>query len=250
MRNPKCVDLAFRIQRATRAKRFPAQDAQVFFEAGDPVRFAIAGGRTMVGTVEKLNPKTCTVSEASGDQWAAHYLQLHHLDPSVIDGRGPRADKLIEVATRARNMMDDHGLGTWSLCFNAGRQHLGKCIYRNETLSLSRHHAINGESGQVNDTILHEIAHALACPRAGHGPIWKDIARQIGATPSARADDETVSGQQHIAAKSRFRLGDDVSFMVRGKYFGGKIVRMNPKRAKVSCGCRVWMVPYALLEPA
>jgi hypothetical protein len=34
----------------------------------------------------------------------------------------------------------------------------------------------------VRETILHEIAHALAGPRAGHGPRWRAIAHRIGST--------------------------------------------------------------------
>jgi predicted SprT family Zn-dependent metalloprotease len=30
------------------------------------------------------------------------------------------------------------------------------------------------------DTVLHEIAHILAGPEAGHGRLWKRIAREIG----------------------------------------------------------------------
>jgi predicted SprT family Zn-dependent metalloprotease len=35
----------------------------------------------------------------------------------------------------------------------------------------------------VLDTILHEIAHALAGHKAGHGPAWKAKCAQIGAKP-------------------------------------------------------------------
>lgn len=32
----------------------------------------------------------------------------------------------------------------------------------------------------IKNTVLHEIAHAIAGPDAGHGPRWKEIARRIG----------------------------------------------------------------------
>lgn len=35
---------------------------------------------------------------------------------------------------------------------------------------------------EVRETILHEIAHALAGPRAGHGARWREIAHRIGST--------------------------------------------------------------------
>src|SRR5688500_16084827 len=35
----------------------------------------------------------------------------------------------------------------------------------------------------VQDTILHEIAHALDRHGTGHGPKWRELARRVGATP-------------------------------------------------------------------
>jgi predicted SprT family Zn-dependent metalloprotease len=41
---------------------------------------------------------------------------------------------------------------------------------------------LNGEA-EVRDTLLHEIAHALAGPLAGHGLAWRELALKVGATP-------------------------------------------------------------------
>ncbi len=54
-------------------------------------------------------------------------------------------------------------------------------------IRISRARALDGRNEQVRDTVLHEIAHAIAGPEAGHGPLWKATARRIGATPRARA---------------------------------------------------------------
>src|SRR5262249_31162680 len=35
----------------------------------------------------------------------------------------------------------------------------------------------------IRDTLLHEIAHALAGRDAGHGPLWKAMCRRAGAKP-------------------------------------------------------------------
>ena len=32
----------------------------------------------------------------------------------------------------------------------------------------------------MHQTLLHEVAHALAGPKAGHGPEWKRIAAELG----------------------------------------------------------------------
>jgi hypothetical protein len=37
--------------------------------------------------------------------------------------------------------------------------------------------------GGLRNTMLHEIAHAIAGHAAGHGPVWRAAARKVGATP-------------------------------------------------------------------
>jgi predicted SprT family Zn-dependent metalloprotease len=41
---------------------------------------------------------------------------------------------------------------------------------------------LNSEA-EVRDALLHEIAHALAGHHAGHGPVWRKIAHEVGAKP-------------------------------------------------------------------
>ena len=50
-----------------------------------------------------------------------------------------------------------------------------------------------GSKEQIRDTVLHEIAHAIAGREAGHGPLWKVTARRIGATPRAKAYESQAS---------------------------------------------------------
>ena len=40
----------------------------------------------------------------------------------------------------------------------------------------------NGDNNfaEFDDTVLHEIAHVIAGPRAKHGPVWRGIALEIG----------------------------------------------------------------------
>ena len=47
----------------------------------------------------------------------------------------------------------------------------------------ARTRALEGSEEQLLDTVLHEIAHAIAGHEAGHGLLWKATARRIGATP-------------------------------------------------------------------
>ncbi|MCY4227338.1 MAG: SprT-like domain-containing protein [Gammaproteobacteria bacterium] len=238
-------------ERAVGEKILQSHDAQVFFDVGDQVLFARNIDEWFPGTIEKLNPKRCVVLAADGNRWTVPYIVLQHADESLLGERALRARRLADVAIRARQMMNEHGLKHWSLHFSHGERELGRCQFRDQAIFISRNHAIRHAHEFVDDTILHEIAHALAGHDAGHGPEWKKIALRVGAIPKSRAYEKNqaeTAARHHLEAKGKFRSGDSVSFAFNGGQFAGDIVRMNPKRAKVDCGNRVFSVPYSLLE--
>ena len=239
------IELLGRTPEASHASSIRLDDAQVCFELGDEVRFNADGG-SLTGIVEKLNPKRARV-RSGADVWVVPYSGLDHLSGAIARDRRIRVTRLKEVAAQARELMDRHGLGEWILRFTAAQKKLGECRPRQNLILLSRTHAVNGQPGQVTDTILHEIAHALAGPGAGHGPAWKAIARRLGATPRSCAPESDAARLGREAVKAKFRNGDTVSFIGGEALRTGVIVRMNPKRAKVECGDVVWSVPYAKL---
>ncbi len=73
--------------------------------------------------------------------------------------------------------MDEHGLTGWTLTFGEARKRLGACRFRHHVIWISRTHALEGSAEQLLDTVLHEIAHAIAdtrlamdcCGRQQHG---------------------------------------------------------------------------------
>ena len=221
--------------------------AQARFDTGDAVRFATRAGSWKTGAIEKLNPKRARVRCEDG-MWDVPYRLLAHVDAARGDGNEVR---LLEVAGQARELMDEHGLHEWTFRFSPAESRLGECREREKVIRLSRRHAVNGDPREVRDTILHEIAHALAGAKARHGPAWKAVARRIGATPKARAEESEESRASRQAAKARFRTGMEVSFRTRGgRLRTGTIVRMNPKRARVDCSGIEFLVPYPALEPS
>jgi predicted SprT family Zn-dependent metalloprotease len=88
-----------------------------------------------------------------------------------------------EAQSLALSLMSLHGLAHWSFAFNRRKRTLGLCYYSRQRIELSAHYVLRNDEASIRDTILHEIAHALAGPRAAHGPKWKALARQLGATP-------------------------------------------------------------------
>jgi predicted SprT family Zn-dependent metalloprotease len=45
---------------------------------------------------------------------------------------------------------------------------------------VSRHLAARFDDDDIHQVLLHEVAHAIAGARAGHGPTWKSTARELG----------------------------------------------------------------------
>ncbi len=84
------------------------------------------------------------------------------------------------AAGMAREAMAQFGLGDWAFGWNRRKRSLGLCRYRERRLELSIHFVYANDEAQVRETIRHEIAHALAGERAGHGPLWKSICQRVG----------------------------------------------------------------------
>ena len=68
----------------------------------------------------------------------------------------------------------------WSFRFDYAKTRFGQCDHRSRHISVSRYLAERADDDEVHQVLLHEVAHAMAGPRAGHGPHWKAIARDIG----------------------------------------------------------------------
>jgi predicted SprT family Zn-dependent metalloprotease len=92
---------------------------------------------------------------------------------------------LHELEALAKQKLAEHGLAEWSFRFGRSKRRLGCCHHREKCIEIAAYYAYFNPEESVRDTLFHEIAHALAGPAAGHGPKWKAVARQIGATPRA-----------------------------------------------------------------
>ena len=97
----------------------------------------------------------------------------------------------INAELLANRLMTRHGLfaAGWSFGFNRRKRSLGLCRYEQKRIELSIWFVAANDEAAVRDTVLHEIAHALAGPKAGHGPAWAAVCRRIGAAPTRTCND-------------------------------------------------------------
>jgi SprT protein len=77
----------------------------------------------------------------------------------------------------------------WVLVFDDHKSSAGRCHFSKMTISISTHYVNSSKTtiGDIADTLLHELAHAIAGPAAGHGPIWRDVAKAIGCSTNVYA---------------------------------------------------------------
>ncbi len=92
------------------------------------------------------------------------------------------AMELGRAARMARETMDEHGLDGWTFAFDRARVRAGACHFRDRRITLSRAITAAQDEAEVQETVLHEVAHALVGPRHGHDAVWRRTARSIGAT--------------------------------------------------------------------
>lgn len=90
-----------------------------------------------------------------------------------------------EARARAEVLFKKHGLDLlgWKIEFNKSPNHLGQCWFSSKTICMSVYLLNSASAADVEDTLLHEIAHALeGVSSIGHGDSWKAKAREIGCT--------------------------------------------------------------------
>lgn len=91
---------------------------------------------------------------------------------------------IADVAVMAEDMLKEHGLWEkgWRFKVDRAKSRCGCCTWAPRLISMSKFYiqADGVTSRDIRNTMLHEIAHALAGPEAGHGPVWKQVAQAIG----------------------------------------------------------------------
>lgn len=86
----------------------------------------------------------------------------------------------------ARELMDNCDLADVPFGWNRGKRQMGVCYFSRETKKATKielsQYILDLPFEDIRNTILHEIAHAIAGHEAGHNWYWKQIARALGCT--------------------------------------------------------------------
>ena len=111
--------------------------------------------------------------------------------------RDPELDHLISIEDRARELLDEYGLDNWTFEISSEKVTVGHCYHDRKLIVFSENYA-HADWSEIEDTILHEIAHALVGPGHGHNLTWKLKAMAIGAKPERLAP-------PHLQSKAEYR---------------------------------------------
>ena len=90
--------------------------------------------------------------------------------------------KIAEAEPFIRTLMDDN-LPDWDFRWDRATRRFGCCHQNLKRITLSKTLTELNEWDDIKDTLLHEIAHALAGQGHGHDAVWKAKCREIGARP-------------------------------------------------------------------
>jgi len=139
---------------------------------------------------------------------------------------------LTEARQLAAGLMAQHGLTGWRLVFDNAKTRAGVCRFDRKQIGLSRPLVALYDIEQVTDTVLHEIAHALAGPRHGHDRLWRATARRIG-----------CSGRRCVPAEAPSVDGSWVGVCPAGHR---TTAHRRPIRVKSCRGCSAGFDPAAI----
>lgn len=100
---------------------------------------------------------------------------------------------LHRVRVWAEALIATHLDDSWSFAFDNAKRRAGLCDYTRKRISVSRYLAARYDDDDNHQTLLHEVAHALAGQGAGHGPQWKRVARELGYVGGTTHHGETAT---------------------------------------------------------
>jgi len=88
--------------------------------------------------------------------------------------------ELERVRTWANALIALHLDSGWTFGFDNAKTRAGLCNYTAKRITVSKYLAARYEDDEIHQVLLHEVAHAMAGTRAGHGAQWRATAKELG----------------------------------------------------------------------
>jgi predicted SprT family Zn-dependent metalloprotease len=191
---------------------------------GDRVSFPHRRGRAL-GRVVAAHARTATVEADDGARFRVPWALL----------AGEAMLRRERVAAGAEALLARHGLAGWTFAFDGAKRRGGACDFRRRRITVAAGFAAVADEAEIEDTLLHEVAHALVGPRHHHDAVWRAKARELGC--SAR--------RCHAVAFSEPAL---VASCANGCFAVGRHRRRRGMRCR-RCGGGVVYAPAAATGP-
>ena len=139
-------------------------------------------GTTFNGTVIELKLRCAQVATQNRTLSKVPYELLTLTQPAEKP-----AMTLPEIETLAKQLIRKHekesGLQPgWQFRFDLAASRGGVCWHRKKLITLSVTYCLKAWKAEIEDTILHEIAHAIVGPGHGHDAVWQETAYRIDCT--------------------------------------------------------------------
>jgi predicted SprT family Zn-dependent metalloprotease len=149
------------------------QSAGDAYRPGDTVTFRYRGAMRS-GTVARAARLSATVEADDGARIRVPFGLLARTEATGVPG------KLAAVAALADQLLGQHGPAGWRFAFDHAKLRAGACHFGRRTISVALGYAQEADDGEIRDTLLHEIAHALVGRQHHHDAVWQAKARELG----------------------------------------------------------------------
>ena len=106
-------------------------------------------------------------------------------------------NKLIHIQLFAINKLKETGLFEkgWRFVWDKSIRRYGQCRYNKKEIGISKKLTQINEISESEDTVLHELAHALVGRGHGHNAVWKKMCVKVGAKPERCYKEEDNGGK-------------------------------------------------------
>ena len=144
------------------------------------ISFVGSDGRAHQAAVTSIRTRSAHAIDDAGVEWQVPYSAVLSVDDAPASEC--TLDEIDSLGNRLVSSFQASGTlpGGWAFGFDLATSRAGVCRYAERRIDLSVSYCLAAMRAEIEDTVLHEIAHAIVGPRHNHDAVWKAKAREIG----------------------------------------------------------------------